>query len=235
MNSWLKVSLLGSTLLAAPAAMATTYSFETGPGHFGNGGSYDSISTSYNDWTNVLTWEVDNAVKNGQEMDGFWLVVNDGPDNPKGTDGLAIFYADFVDTDGAGTNDNIGLWAFEYNGQNNPNSYASTAYLGSFMSALVDTGTTRGFSLDVSGIYSMIAATQPYGAELGVWFHPTFGYQSRVDANGRLIDWSGGTQSWYDKANLQTTITTASVPEPATLGLVLLGAAGLMSARRRSK
>lgn len=205
----LKVLALAA-MVYAPASMATLFELNVGAGNFGNGGSYDSIFTQYNDASGDLTWEVDNAVKNGSIMDGFWVVLNDGPDNPKGTDGLAIFYADFTqDT----------LWAYAYTGANNALSYTQGPLLESF-NGLTNSGTTRGFSVNVSNVYSQIGSEHPYSEEVGIWFHPTWGTNTSTDRDGALTAWGFATQSWYDRAGQDTTVT---VPEPAPLALLALG------------
>ena len=204
-----------------PFANATVFQYQDGPGSFGNGGTFDSIFAEYSTGTSQLTWEVDNAVKNGSLMDGFWLVLNDGLNNPKGSDGLAIFYGDYnADR----------LWAFEYNGQNNPNSYASQGYLGDLSSSLIESGTKRGFSLDVSTIFNSLPTSAPFGDQIGIWFHPTWGTLTFAGAQDRLTDWNYESQSWYDRSGQPT----AQVPEPASLALLALGLAGIGVTRRRN-
>lgn len=222
-------------ILSSSVVSATIFEYTVGPGKFGgNGATYDSIHTSYNTSTHVLTWETENAVKNGRQMDGFWLVLNDGPNNPKGDDGLAIFYAEFVDSDGSGTRDEMGLWAFEYNGKNSPNSYQKEEYLGNFTSDLINTGTTRGFALDVSSIYSKLSTDGPFDEQIGIWFHPTWGSQAQTNSSGQLISLSGFSQGWYDSAGRNTEV----ISEPSTLILfyiAIFGLAGVLQQNRRTR
>lgn len=223
MKNWI-VGL--AAVVLAPLANATVYQYTDTNGTMGNGGSFDSLFAEYDTDTSLMTWSVDNMTRNGTDMDGFWLVTNDGPDNPKGTDGLAIFYADF--------NSNS-LWAFAYNGQNNAGSYNATEYLGDFSAGVINSGDTRGFSIDVSSIYANLPTSAPFGADLGIWFHASFGTTTSTDQNGRLTDWDFDNQGWYDRANLVTTTPGPDpdpVPAPATLPLLVLGLLGLRRMRK---
>lgn len=216
------------TMALVPAANAALLQFEKTNVAFGNGAQADSIFAQYDTDTSVMTWTTDNLTRNGNLADGFWLVTNDGPDNPKGSDGLAIFYADF--------NANS-LWAFGYNGQNNPASYTSTEYLGDFSAGIINAGTTRGFSIDVSSIYGALPTSAPFGEEIGVWFHGTWGTQTQTNQDGRLVNWSFRHQAWYDRAGLPTEIIEPDpdpVPAPATLSLILMGLLGLRRLRAAS-
>lgn len=211
---------LAATALA-PLANATIHQYEDLDVNMGNSGHVDGLFAEYDTETSVMTWSVDNLTKAGAEMDGFWLVTNNGPDNPKGDDGLAIFYADF---------NSSSIWAFAYNGQNNPNSYADSEYLGDFSAGMFDTGTTKGFSMDVSSIYSSLSTSAPFGEEIGIWFHATFDTDTQTNNDGRLTDWDISTQSWYDRAGqltLEGDPTPDPIPVPATLPLLVIGLLGL--------
>ena len=218
MNKWI-VGLAAAVL--TPFANATLYQYEVNNGTASGGTTFDSMLAQYDTDTQLMTWRTDNLQRNGQLADGFWLVTNDGPDNPKGDDGLAIFYADF--------NDNA-LWAFEYNGQNNPNSYVSSEYLGDFSAGIINTGTQRGFSIDVSTIYDALSTDVPFDDQIGIWFHMTWNTDTTVDQDGRLIDWDFSQQRYYDRAGMDTLDVTPDpdpVPTPATLPLILLGLIGM--------
>lgn len=176
-------------VLLTPLANATIFRYVDFNIPLGNGGTVDALFTEYDSSTSVMTWAVDNAVRNGALMDGFWLVTNNGPAPPTAADGLAIFYADF--------NSNS-LWAFEYNGANDDTSYATSQYLGDFSSGLFSAGNTLGFSLNVDPIYANLFASSPFDAQIGIWFRPTWGTTTQTDGNGRLTDWDFTDESWLD-------------------------------------
>lgn len=211
---------LAATVLA-PLANATIHQYEDLDVNMGNGGHVDGLFAEYDTDTSVMTWSVDNLTRAGSEMDGFWLVTNNGPDNPKGDDGLAIFYADF---------NSSSIWAFAYNGENNPSSYSDSEYLGDFSAGIIDAGTTRGFSLDVSSIYASLPTSSPFDDEIGIWFHATFDTDTETNTDGRLTDWDISAQSWYDRSGQSTTEgdpTPDPIPVPATLPLLVIGLLGL--------
>lgn len=211
------------TIAAANAAQAVVYQYSDASG-MGNGAAFDSLVTTYDTDSGVLTWTTENLRRNGELMDGFWLVTNNGPSNPKGDDGLAIFYADF---------DANSLWAFEYNGQNNPYSYSAGEYLGDYSPGLFQAGDIQGFSLDVTSVYDQLSTDAPYDDQIGIWFHATFGTETQADPNGVLESWSYNAQSWYDRSGRPTIEVEPDpdpnnpVPAPATLPMVLLALLGL--------
>lgn len=218
MKKWI-VGLAAAVL--APLANATLFQYEVNNGSMSNGTTFDSLLAQYDTDTSLMTWQTDNLRRNGALADGFWLVTNNGPNNPKGDDGLAIFYADF---------NNNGLWAFEYNGQNDPSSYTSSEYLGDFSAGIINAGNTRGFSIDVSSIYGALATDAPFDDEIGIWFHSTWNTQTVTDNSGQLTNWSFSNQAWYDRSGLPTEDVTPDpdpVPTPATLPLLILGLIGL--------
>ncbi|MFK7976277.1 MAG: hypothetical protein AB8C02_09075 [Halioglobus sp.] len=218
MNKWI-VGLAAAVL--APLANATLFQYEVNNGSMSGGATFDSLQAQYDTDTSVMTWQTDNLQRNGVLADGFWLVTNDGPNNPKGDDGLAIFYADF----NAG-----GLWAFEYNGQNNPSSYNASEYLGDFSAGVINSGSKRGFSIDVSTIYDALSTDAPFDDQIGIWFHATWGTLTKTDIDGRLAAWDYSAQRYYDRSGMDTEVLNPDpdpVPTPATLPLILLGLIGM--------
>lgn len=207
----------------APMANATIHQYENLDVNLGGGGSghMDGLFAEYDTDTSMMTWSIDNLTRAGSEMDGFWLVTNNGPANPKGEDGLAIFYADF--------NSNS-IWAFAYNGENNPGSYSDSEYLGDFSGGIINSGTTKGFSIDVSTIYDSLSTSTPFDDEIGIWFHASFGTETKTHPDGRLGAWGYDAQSYYDRSGLPTTEgdpTPDPIPVPATLPMLLIGLLGL--------
>lgn len=111
------VAILFAGLFFAQSALATLYLYDVpNADNGGMGDRLDSISSSYNTSTNRFTWDVTfNSDSTG--VDGFWLVVNNGP-NPKTTNvnELAIMYGDLA----TGT-----LTTYVYNGLNSSNSWST--------------------------------------------------------------------------------------------------------------
>lgn len=208
------------------SAQALTYNYEVGAGTFGGGHGfkYDSIKTSFNDQTNILTWEV--AHSGSVIPDNFWLVISDG-ENPKyNVNEYAIFYGSY--------GENI-LSAYEYNGQNNAKSYQSLPFIGDFSAGLTSNGNVLGFSIDVTDIKAFNPGSEWDGAafaeKVGIWFHPFFG-EVESDQDGKITLLDINKQGWYDIANHHTTV----VPVPAAVwlfGSALAGFAGV--SRRKAK
>lgn len=225
MSKMLTLGAIAALSLAATAANATTFVYERGAGTFGgSGGTYSGVTATYNDVSEQLTWEVDDA-----GMAGAWLVVNGGP-NPKVADEneFAIFFMDFVQ-------DRLAVYA--YNGQNNANSWIDPGiYLGDYSSSLI-TGTSQGFSLDATLINSANVQTNgpdwqgaSFGDSIGIWFHPVWSLNAIYGTDGSIAEWNFGDQSWLDLSYQNT----RRVPEPATLGLFFAGLVGASVLRRRA-
>ncbi|MFW5426576.1 MAG: VPLPA-CTERM sorting domain-containing protein [Methylophagaceae bacterium] len=216
------------SLLAANAS-AATFSYERTNGTLGGsaGGTFDSISSSYNQTTNQLDWAITNGQMAAGAVDGFWLVLSSGP-NPKSSDKqLAIVYADF--------NSNT-LLAYTYNGLNNANSITSPGVLiGDFSAGIINSGNTVGFSIDVSSINSFYDTNvepdwegMQYGENIGVWFHTTVGTSITGNAQSGY-NFGYRRQAWYDTNMENTTV----VPVPAALFLFAPALAGFATMRRK--
>ena len=203
----------------ATAAQATLYTFEdsnpSGGGPLGD--VWENISGSYDDSTEVFSWE---TTFNNPNIDGFWLVVSDGP-NPKGhSNQLAIMYGDL---------ENEFLSVYVYNGANSNASYATTPWINTY--GLNYDGSTVSFSFDASYVNSFSAHPEwegiQFGPEkIGVWFHASVwnGDGPNADAfvyndDEQIENYRISSQAWYDKKDLPVT----TVPEPAPLATLALG------------
>jgi hypothetical protein len=215
-------------LLLAANASAATYHYDRSNGSLGggSGGTFDSISSSYNTTTNQLDWTITNAQITGSgAVDGFWLVLSSGP-NPKSSDKqLSIVYADF--------NSNT-LLAYTYNGLNSASSITSPGVLiGDYSSSIINTGNTIGFSIDTTYMNDVFYNTESdwegmqYDENIGVWFHTSYGTTIAGNENdGYTFGYQ--TQRWYDTSN-ETTV----VPIPAALFLFAPALAGFATMRRK--
>lgn len=226
----IKSLLIFSALVLPMTASATLFSYEdTSANNGGMSDSLTSLSTTYDSSSEVFTWD---TTFNSTGVDGFWLVVNNGP-NPKSSDvnELSIIYGDLINN----------KWsAFVYNGLNNSNSYNSP---GIFLDSgsLTSDSTSFSLSLDASGIndwailnpapnntdYTGIA----FDEKVGIWFHISRGSSFSYDGSGVLTDYSYSSQGWYDKSGLDAT----NIPEPASIALMTLGLFGMGFTRRFKK
>ncbi len=125
---------IGTAVLAASSAQAVVWQWNFTKGQAGNygtnntGGTVETIVSTFDDATKRLTFDVlFSAPNNGSgaaSTNGFWLVLNDGP-NPKNNPGeLAIFYFDASRVfDSDPLNNAVIMTAYEYNGRNDNSSW----------------------------------------------------------------------------------------------------------------
>lgn len=250
-------SIVLATAGAASAASGTTYQWDWqvgDPGAYGtnnNGGTFESITSTFNTDTNALTWDV---TFSDQVTEGFILALNDGP-NPKGHAGeLGLLYVDF--TDAISPN----MLAYAYNGLTSNNSYldgdgnaagiqtpddivdaddrGGSGWINNL--TLVDTPDGKRrimFDIDASIINNsspVYPGSSPwfgtgFGEELGVWFHPYQNLNTQYDpGSGLLTQWSG-QGGWLDGRDF----TTQEIPSPGPVALI--AGAGLLAGSRRRR
>ena len=248
-------ALLGAGALVAVCAgtaNARTWAYNVdfnapgAPNVNNNGGTFDSLSTTFNHSNNRLTFSV---TFSDQVTKGFTLAMNGGP-NPKGHGGeMALFYFDA---------NNIGaprLTACNYNGQNNVTSWEDgdgvaagnqtpdlvqsniESIAGNSVSADNSGGKlTLSFSIDASTVighdpeYGIAAdwTGAKFANAFGIWMHPFRTFNADYD-NGNIDDLNTGQQGWFDGSYLETTL----VPLPSAAAMAGVGIFGLGLRRRR--
>lgn len=196
-------------------------------------GYHESIKTTYNEKSNILTWDSVFSKKGENLPMGGWLVVTDGP-NPKDQEHeYAIFYLD-----GASKK----LTAYAYNGQNNSGSYQSNPFLGSWDNAVqvLDNGNERSlsFAIDVSSINNRTDLGSDwkgakFGNELGLWFHASTNPAAKYNSDGSLKSFTSAG-GWFDSENASLVATeTKDVPEPITGAIAAASALGMGSTLKK--
>lgn len=222
-----KMLLAAGALTVASFSQAAIYQFEDNGANSGNAGFGDrleSISSTFNSDTEQFTWDVTFNAAGAGAVDGFWLVVNNGP-NPKSSNvnELAIMYGDLSTQT---------LSTYVYNGQNNANSINTPGIL---LQTDTFSVSADSFSIDIDatvinswagGSYTGIS----YDENIGIWFHVSTGSTFEYDEDGNITNFSFSNQGWYDKAWLTT---TTHVSESGVFALLGLGLMGLASVRKR--
>ena len=224
-------------LAAASTAPATVWHYDIDdPNGSANAGDISCVTTSFDDVSEVFSWEYTITESAVGFSDAFWLVVSDGP-NPKGVQNqLAILYGDLAANR---------VSAFQYNGANNQNSFMNPGQFIESFDGVLNVSTTAtertiGFSIDVTNINDYVPTPAPTGSEawegvrfddqLGIWFHPSAGSTISYDANGEVDGYTFRRQGWYDTSNRTTTVVPAPAPL-ALLGLALMAMLGLRRSR----
>ncbi len=224
-------------------ASATTYRFNwdglTAGGINSDAGKVNTIKVSYDTTTQNYTFEslIKRNTSNGRLADGFWLVTSNGPD-PKGiANQLPIFYFD-------ASGSTPTLSAFNYNGQNAPNSWQNPGqqiakYTGANVSKTNIDSNNRLFKFEIPGsvINSFVPPTNPgdweglaFAEKIGIWFHPVDDLTTNyLPGNGALCRWDYSAQSYVDGSNY----STEAVPEPATMLVLAAGVTALAKKRKR--
>jgi len=224
----IKIAVAGILAILSIHAQAALYTYKVNPSTGGAlAGEIDFISTSYDDMSSLFTW--DTMLKSGSVVDGFWLVVNNGP-NPKksNVNELAIMYGD-LDT---GT-----LSTYFYNGANNANSINNPAILLQTDSFFVGSDMFS-ISINTNTINSWVSPDPDYKGvqfdeNIGIWFHFSSGSNFTYNGNGDIVGYSFSKQGWHDVANRDAlTLQTSTVSTPGMLSLALLGLLCLMVKRK---
>jgi len=171
-------SIAGLALaLGSSTAVAQTYSFSVdSPSQNSSAGKITNVSSTYNKDAQTLSFSTDLFQKDGRIADGFWVVLNTGP-NPKGVkDELAIFYLDAsssYDNSGAATGTGPIVTAYGYNGANSSSSFNDPGALlkstqdglaaGESTTASGDNSSrTLGFTLSVADINNSLLTNAAY-------------------------------------------------------------------------
>jgi len=149
--------------------------------------------------------------ENGDKADGFYLVVNNGPNPKQSTTELAIFYGDLE----SNTLSVFGYNTDRENGFITTNSYRNEEnHIATFEDAftIVDTETTRQvqFGIDTVDINNANLVDDWQGVffdeELAFWFHPVLNSNFSYNEEGVLSGFNRGSTGWYDTNFLATTI-----------------------------
>lgn len=199
-------------------------------------GDYETVNTSYNDKTGEFKFAASFTTRDGNPIDGGWVVISDGP-NPKQHDKeYAIMYIDGV---------NERVTAYAYNGQNNSTSYRQNDFLGSWDLEYDEGNGESSFSFafdateinarqDIDSGWKGLA----FSDQVGLWFHAgrdtNVTYSTAVDEETgdetvTGINSFSSNAKWYDSGALDT----ESVPEPTSLlAFGLIGGAFAVSRRR---
>ena len=236
MTKFLTTAAFIAGAFAATAATAATYKHTAEA----NRNGVENATFVYN--SNEETFKMRFTSKDSDNADGFWVVVNDGPQPyGQGQGHLAILYSDLTD-----------VWAFQYTGAGvrGVNASYNNSFLGKFDDAISSASdgagkTTYSMKIDVSGINSagLPSTTTPalpwegvkFDSKIGTWLHTTqntfASCGSSYETDGRLSCFKGNDWLGWDESNRMTTV----VPLPAGLPLMLAGLGAFGLARRFKK
>lgn len=266
------LAAIGAGLFAVSSAQAVVWQWNFSKGQAGSygrndaGGTVESIVSTFDSATKRLTFDVlfsgPNNSGGAPATNGFWLVLNDGP-NPKNNPGeLAIFYFDASKVFDADPLDNaVVMTAYEYNGRNDNSSWnngdgdnnanegndfngliygknESGLFINSVTAANESGGTRRRMRFDINA--AAIVGRSPSYPDAGTTWHGTgFDDQLGIWFHPAQIFNAGYQSSGRGK------ITSLSVSGegwidgdyfhtvPAPSSAALLGLGGLLMTRRR--
>ena len=235
----MRISSLVGLAIAAPIvafasnAEASTFIYEDNQigGNIG-AGAFDSITATFDDQSQQLSWSSTLSTVNGNLANGAWLVLNDGPNPKSHVQENTMFYMDGI---------NNKLTAYTYNGVNGSNSWkdANSVYLDSWDLDVTDNGDERTFSFDID--MSTINGSTELGTDwegtlfneqVGIWFHAVNNLEVAYNGDGTLQNFGYESQGWYDTSNQ----VAERVPEPSAMaGLAVAGLLAAKSLRRRQQ
>jgi hypothetical protein len=203
----IRPTLAAALLLSSLSTHADFYRYETAVSPGGQAGDpISQLVTTYDPLTEWFTWDI--SYEDGQKMDAFWLVINNGP-NPKSsnTNELAITYGDI--TKGLAS-------TYVYNGQNSASSIRSPAiWLEDHSIATSDTGFSLSF--DATNINNWSSNPDYTGIQfdqdVGIWFHIAEKANITYDGN-TLTDFNIASRDhgWYDVSNRQAALVEFTPP-----------------------
>lgn len=224
-----------SLFFLANHAMATIYEYEST--------NLNGVVSSYRFDTGTNVFDLSFDFNQAKGVDGFWFVVNDGP-QPLFTDqgDYAIFYSDFSD-----------IWAYQYTGWGHGTNGSYTGSLLQKWDNSVSLSESSGIwttelQLDLSALNALNFngvnwKGLAFDDTIGTWMHPTRNTFNNCggsyENNGDLTCFTSNNYLGWDEKNKQTTAVfnaanlAIAVPEPGTVMLFTLGILGLTALRRR--
>ncbi|MEM9006614.1 MAG: hypothetical protein AAGE59_24190 [Cyanobacteria bacterium P01_F01_bin.86] len=198
-----------------------------------NVGIHESIRTTFNPQTDLLTWSSTFATNpnNGKLADGAWLVLSEGPNPKSNQQQYTMFYMDGV---------NEKLTAYTYNGVNGSNSWqdSNSVFLGSWELGVEENTAgdkrTFSFAMDMTDINNRTDLGSDWEGtyfkdKVGIWFHGVADVNATYNDDGSLSEFSYSSQGWYDTKDRPT----QAVPEPGMLaGIAAVTALGVVQRKR---
>lgn len=243
---YLVVVLVTASWLLGGEALATVWKFdcvEAGTCPHSNGaGQMTSSTFLFDDQSLDFNWQAtfEPTTLGGPTPDGFWMVMGNGPEPikpdpfttpPYSIPGLAIIYGD---------GSSRTAYAYVYSADTGKNSWDDPGILiDTFANSLKFTdlgGGTVGldFAINVASINSYSADSDWQGLfyqeTIGFWVAALSGTTFEFE-NGEIFAFSYTGRTSYDRTDRTT--TEVSVPEPASVALLLAGVLLLRLARRR--
>jgi len=216
--------------LAVPQARATTFIFDcevanTCP-NSNDAGKMLSSTFEYNDVTDKFTWTASFKRKDGHIPDGFWLVVDNGPEPENlANKSLAILYGDGLTNRAS---------AYVFDNDEKKNSWKdSGGFIETFPNTVFFTDTPDGnaltFEIDATDLNDAFLSPWQglsFDQSIGFWVHALSGTQIDFGPAGMISDFRYDENSSYDRHD-RDTVPHNDVPEPTTILLAACGFLGL--------